>query len=36
MDLLIVLAVLAGFIAFPIAALAHGADTRDGFSRRTR
>lgn len=35
-DLIVVLAVLAGFIAFPIAALTHGADTRDGFNRRTR
>ena len=36
MDLVIVLAVLAGLIAFPIAALTHGADTRDGFNRGAR
>ena len=36
MDLVIVLAVLAGLIALPIAAVTHGADTRDDLNRGAR
>ena len=36
MDLVIVLAVLAGLISLPLAALTHGADSREGFPRGTR
>ena len=36
MDMVIILTVIAAIVAFEIAALRHGADTRDGFPRRGR
>ena len=36
MDFAIFLTVIAGLAAFELAALRHGADTRDGFSRGRR
>ena len=36
MDMVIFLTVIASLAAFALAAIRHGADTRDGFPRRSR